>query len=68
MLMGAVINQKPQLYKGVIAGVPFVDVLNTMLDDSLALTPGEFPEWGNPQDEEYYFYMKTYSPYDNIKE
>ena len=67
MLMGAVINMRPELYAGVIAGVPFVDVLNTICDESLPLTPGEWEEWGNPiTDREVYDYMKSYSPYDNI--
>ncbi|MEM5589658.1 prolyl oligopeptidase family serine peptidase [Enterobacter hormaechei] len=67
MLMGAVINQRPELFKGVIAQVPFVDVVTTMLDESIPLTTGEFEEWGNPQDETYYRYMKEYSPYDNVE-
>lgn len=66
LLIGAVINMAPQLYKGVIAAVPFVDVLTTMLDDSIPLTTGEYDEWGNPNDEEYYWYIKSYSPYDNV--
>lgn len=66
LLMGACINLKPQLYKGVIAAVPFVDVITTMLDESIPLTTGEFDEWGNPKDEKYYYYMKSYSPYDNV--
>ena len=64
--MGAVINIEPDLYKGVIAHVPFVDVVTTMLDESIPLTTGEYDEWGNPNNEEYYHYMKSYSPYDNI--
>ncbi len=67
LLMGAVINLKPELYKGVVAAVPFVDVVTTMLDESIPLTTGEFDEWGNPKDSTYYFYMKSYSPYDNVK-
>lgn len=67
MLMGAVINERPALFKGVIAQVPFVDVVTTMLDESIPLTTGEFEEWGNPKDEAYYHYMKSYSPYDQIK-
>lgn len=67
MLMGAVINQRPELFKAVIAHVPFVDVLNTMLDETLPLTPQEFKEWGNPKDEEYFHYMLSYSPYENVK-
>lgn len=67
LLMGACINLEPQLYKGVIAAVPFVDVVTTMLDESIPLTTGEFDEWGNPKDSVYYFYMKSYSPYDNVR-
>lgn len=67
LLMGAVINMKPELWKGVVAAVPFVDVVSTMLDESIPLTTGEFDEWGNPKDEEYYHYIKSYSPYDNIE-
>ncbi len=67
MLVGAVMNERPELFKTVIADVPFVDVLNTMLDDTLPLTPGEFKEWGNPKEKEYFTYMKSYSPYDNIR-
>ncbi|MFP9114625.1 S9 family peptidase [Flavobacterium sp. RHBU_3] len=66
LLMGAVINMAPQLYNGVIAQVPFVDVVTTMLDDTIPLTTGEYDEWGNPNEKEYYDYMKSYSPYDNI--
>jgi len=66
LLMGAIINLKPELYKGVIAAVPFVDVVTTMLDENIPLTTGEFDEWGNPKDEKYYYYMKSYSPYDNV--
>lgn len=66
LLMGAVINMKPELYHGVIAAVPFVDVVTTMLDDSIPLTTGEYDEWGNPNEKEYYDYMKSYSPYDNV--
>ncbi len=67
LLMGAVINMRPDLWKGVIAQVPFVDVVTTMLDDTIPLTTGEYDEWGNPNDEEYYHYIKSYSPYDNIE-
>lgn len=67
LLMGAVINMRPELWRGVIAAVPFVDVINTMLDESIPLTTGEFDEWGNPKEEEYYHYMKSYSPYDNVE-
>ncbi|WP_438829895.1 S9 family peptidase [Candidatus Ulvibacter alkanivorans] len=66
LLMGAVINMAPELYNGVIASVPFVDVITTMLDDSIPLTTSEYDEWGNPNDPEYYAYMKSYSPYDNV--
>jgi oligopeptidase B len=66
LLMGAIANMAPQLYKGIIASVPFVDVVTTMLDETIPLTTGEYDEWGNPNDPEYYFYMKSYSPYDNV--
>ena len=66
MLMGGILNMAPQFYNGVIAAVPFVDVVTTMLDDSIPLTTGEYDEWGNPNDKEYYNYMKSYSPYDNV--
>ncbi|MFO7872878.1 MAG: S9 family peptidase [Bacteroidales bacterium] len=68
LLMGAVINQRPDLFNGVIAAVPFVDVVTTMLDESIPLTTAEYDEWGNPNDPEYYEYMLSYSPYDNITE
>ncbi len=67
LLMGAVTNMRPDLYKGVIAGVPFVDVITTMSDPSIPLTTGEYTEWGNPAVKEEYDYMKSYSPYDNLK-
>ncbi|KJD32745.1 protease 2 [Tamlana sedimentorum] len=67
LLMGGVINMNPELYNGVIAAVPFVDVVTTMLDDTIPLTTGEYDEWGNPNKAEYYFYMKSYSPYDNVE-
>ncbi len=67
LLMGAVVNMRPDLWKGVVAAVPFVDVITTMLDESIPLTTGEFDEWGNPKDKEYYDYMKSYSPYDNVE-
>ena len=67
LLMGAIMNMAPELYKGVVAAVPFVDVLTTMLDDSIPLTTAEYDEWGNPNDETYYRYIKSYSPYDNVK-
>jgi oligopeptidase B len=66
LLMGAVVNLRPDLFKGVIAAVPFVDVVTTMLDDSIPLTTGEYEEWGNPNEKEFYNYMLSYSPYDNI--
>ncbi len=67
LLMGAVMNMAPDMWNGVIAAVPFVDVVTTMLDESIPLTTGEFDEWGNPKDETYYHYMKSYSPYDNVE-
>jgi oligopeptidase B len=66
LLMGAVTNLRPDMFRAVVAEVPFVDVINTMLDASLPLTTGEYEEWGNPNDKEYYEYMKSYSPYDNL--
>lgn len=67
LLMGAVINQAPDLYAGVVAAVPFVDVVTTMLDETIPLTTGEYDEWGNPNDEAYYRYLLSYSPYDNVE-
>ena len=67
LLMGAVVNLAPELWNGVIADVPFVDVINTMLDESIPLTTNEFDEWGNPKQKVAYDYMKSYSPYENIK-
>ena len=67
LLMGAVVNMRPDLYRGVIAQVPFVDVVTTMLDESIPLTTNEFDEWGNPKLKSYYNYMLSYSPYDNVK-
>jgi len=67
LLMGVVINEAPDLWRGVVAAVPFVDVITTMLDDSIPLTTGEYDEWGNPHDKTYYDYMLTYSPYDNVR-
>jgi oligopeptidase B len=67
LLMGAIINMNPELYNGILAAVPFVDVVTTMLDDTIPLTTGEYDEWGNPNDFEYYSYMKSYSPYDNVR-
>ena len=66
LLMGAVINYEPELYKGIVSAVPFVDVLTTMSDESIPLTTFEYDEWGNPENKDEYMYMKTYSPYDNI--
>ena len=66
LLMGAIVNLKPELYKGIISRVPFVDVLTTMSDESIPLTTFEYDEWGNPSNYEEYMYMKKYSPYDNI--
>ena len=68
LLMGAVINMRPELFKGVVADVPFVDVVTTMLDESIPLTTSEYDEWGNPNDKTYYEYMLSYSPYDNVEE
>ncbi|AFL96553.1 S9 family peptidase [Ornithobacterium rhinotracheale] len=67
LLMGAIANQAPELWNGIIAQVPFVDVINTMLDETIPLTTNEYDEWGNPNNEEFYHYMKSYSPYENIK-
>ena len=67
LLMGAVANMRPDLYQTIVSQVPFVDVINTMLDETLPLTTGEYEEWGNPNEEEYYNYILSYSPYDNIK-
>ncbi|PIA77484.1 oligopeptidase B [Gaetbulibacter sp. 4G1] len=67
LLMGVVINMNPELYHGILAAVPFVDVVTTMLDDTIPLTTGEYDEWGNPNEKEYYSYMKSYSPYDNLE-
>ena len=67
LLMGAIINLEPKLWQGVVAQVPFVDVVTTMLDESIPLTTGEFDEWGNPKEETFYNYIKSYSPYDNVE-
>lgn len=67
LLVGAVVNMEPDLFKGVVAAVPFVDVVTTMLDESIPLTTGEYGEWGNPAEPDYYHYMKSYSPYDQVK-
>lgn len=67
LLMGVIVNLAPELYNGVIAQVPFVDVITTMLDETIPLTTGEYDEWGNPNVKKYYNYMRSYSPYDNVK-
>ena len=67
LLVGAVMNMRPDLYRGIIAAVPFVDVLTTMLDDDIPLTTGEYDEWGDPNDKRYFDYMLSYSPYDNVR-
>jgi oligopeptidase B len=67
LLMGVVINLQPELYHGIIAAVPFVDVVTTMLDEDIPLTTGEYDEWGNPNEKKYYDYMLSYSPYDQVK-
>ncbi len=68
LLVGAVYNMRPDLFKGIVAAVPFVDVITTMLDESIPLTTSEYDEWGNPNDSAYYKYMLSYSPYDNVAE
>lgn len=68
LLMGAIMNLRPDLWNGIVAAVPFVDVVTTMLDESIPLTTGEFDEWGNPKDKKYFDYMLGYSPYDNVEE
>ncbi|MEM6877364.1 MAG: S9 family peptidase [Bacteroidota bacterium] len=68
LLMGAVLNMEPDLWAGVVAAVPFVDVVSTMLDETIPLTTGEWDEWGNPKDAEYYEYILSYSPYDQVRE
>ena len=65
--MGAVANMRPDLFKAIVADVPFVDVINTMLDESLPLTAQEWEQWGNPENAEHYAYMRSYSPYDNVE-
>ena len=67
LLMGAISNMRPELWRGIIADVPFVDVVTTMLDESIPLTTNEFDEWGNPKNKDFYDYMKSYSPYDNVE-
>ena len=68
LLMGAVVNMAPELYHGIVAAVPFVDVVTTMLDESIPLTTGEFNEWGNPKNRQAYEYILSYSPYDQVSE
>ena len=65
--MGVIANKNPELYSSIIASVPFVDVMTTMLDDKIPLTTSEYDEWGNPNIKKYYDYMKSYSPYDNVE-
>ena len=65
--MGAIINLRPELWNGIVAEVPFVDVVTTMLDETIPLTSNEFDEWGNPKNKDAYDYMKSYSPYDNLQ-
>ncbi|HFB62048.1 MAG TPA: S9 family peptidase, partial [Bacteroidetes bacterium] len=67
LLMGVVANEAPRLFKGIVAAVPFVDVVTTMMDEDIPLTTEEYDEWGNPNDKTYYDYMLSYSPYDNVK-
>lgn len=67
LLMGAIVNLAPEMWNGIVAQVPFVDVVNTMLDESIPLTTNEFDEWGNPKNKDAYFYMKSYSPYENVE-
>jgi len=67
LLVGAVMNMEPSIWRGMVAAVPFVDVVTTMLDDTIPLTTFEYDEWGNPNEPEYYHYMKSYSPYDNVE-
>ena len=67
LLIGAVVNMRPDLFHAAVAQVPFMDVVTTMLDDTLPLTTGEYEEWGNPNEEEYFHYMLSYSPYDNLR-
>lgn len=66
LLMGAITNMNPSLWAGIVSNVPFVDVVTTMMDETIPLTTGEYEEWGNPKEEDYFFYMLSYSPYDNI--
>ena len=66
LLVGTVANMRPELFKGIVAAVPWVDVVTTMLDDTIPLTTSEYDEWGNPNDKDYYDYMLSYSPYDNV--
>jgi len=68
LLMGAIANMSPQSFNGIIADVPFVDVVSTMLDEDIPLTSNEFDEWGNPKNKDSYEYMLSYSPYDQVSE
>jgi oligopeptidase B len=67
LLMGVIVNEAAELYRSVVAAVPFVDVITTMLDETIPLTTGEYDEWGNPNSKDYYDYMISYSPYDNVE-
>jgi oligopeptidase B len=67
LLMGAIVNLEPTLWRGIVSNVPFVDVVTTMMDDTIPLTTGEYEEWGNPNDKTYFEYMLSYSPYDNVE-
>ena len=67
LLMGAIVNMRPELFRGVVTRVPFVDVITTMLDDDIPLTTSEYDEWGNPKEKAYYEYILSYSPYDNVE-
>ena len=67
LLMGAIVNMAPEKYRAIVSQVPFVDVVTTMLDPSIPLTTNEYDEWGNPEEKQFYDYMLTYSPYDNLK-
>ena len=68
LLMGAIVNMRPDLWKGVVAAVPFVDVITTMLDPDISLTTSEYDEWGDPNQKDFFDYMLSYSPYDNVEE
>lgn len=67
LLMGTVLNLRPEMWKAVVASVPFVDVVTALLDETIPLTTGEYDEWGNPNEKEFYDYMLSYSPYDNLR-